>query len=81
MSDPAKARAISEAIEAIQCAQRGEPHPRLIDYYKRGMAERVRRAAMQRPAPASIPVSSKAGPLVMDWDDNRIGPGGAVRND
>ncbi|EKK5568060.1 hypothetical protein PN823_004480 [Enterobacter hormaechei] len=81
MSETAKAKAIREAIEAIQCAETGETHPRLINYYERGLTERARRAAKQLPSPAEVPTLTVTHPLVLDWDEDRIGPGGALRND
>lgn len=82
MSDEAKERAIREAIEAIKCAERGEPHPRLYSYMRSGLKERARRAQARKPAAMPPQQEHKPEqPIELDWETRSIGPGGAMRND
>lgn len=83
MTDDAKERVLREVKEAIECASRGEAHPRLYNYKAHGLKERERRAIARAtpPAPAAERTDKPSGPLVLDWTDRIAGPGGAARND
>lgn len=82
-----KQQVIDEAIEAIKCSERGELHPRLINYAERGIAERLRRASLQpKRAPVVIDEAHhpvKPGEFTFDPDSGfqSYGPGGAKRSD
>jgi hypothetical protein len=82
-----KQQVINEAIEAMKCAERGESHPRLINYYQRGVEERIRRldaeaaliiVADEKPQPVTKPTTTE--PLDPTWRDHH-GPGWSKRSD
>lgn len=82
-----KQQVINEVIEAMKCADRGESHPRLINYYQRGVEERIRRldaeaariiVADEKPQPVTKPTTTK--PLDPTWRDHH-GPGWSKRSD
>lgn len=79
--DEQKQRIVREVIEAIDCAKRGEPHPRLISYMGRSLEARLRRQQNRRPLPAPVVTPSPTSVLVLDFERPSYGPGGARRND
>lgn len=80
-----KQQVIEEAIEAIKCAEAGKPHPRLINYAERGIAERLRRSSLQ-PTRAPVVIDEAHHPVTPGEFDpyagyQSHGPGGAKRSD
>lgn len=81
-----KQQVINEVIEAMRCADEGKPHPRIINYYQRGVEERIRR--LDAEAAATIVADEKpqpvkpttTDPLDPHWN-NHSGPGWSTRSD
>lgn len=77
---------VNQIIEAMRCADEGKPHPRIINYYQRGVDERIRR--LDAEAEAAIVFDEKpqpvrpttTEPLDPTWRDSH-GPGWSKRSD